>query len=295
MIIEGRGSENGRKRGSDAAAAGRFGLSARCCSSPHYARLPGTVDGDRIDNMSQRARRRPLLLAVLAASAFAWASPAAAVVDYCVTCKNPDATYRCRITGLGSKPSDALKLYCVIRTAKDGNHASCSAKKAAGGCDGLVKVYDYDGPVLPQGLASDPRLRELKQEVDKTQKDFDKPKGEGPQTLFQLGGRAVSASRKGLRNAGSAMGVTSSGTDAPSASAPAPDLPPPPPAASLPEEPATTASVAAPVESPGAGQRMKQAAQGASSAVGGFARKSYRCMRSLFRNCSEDAENGALE
>ena len=28
-------------------------------------------------------------------------------------------------------------------------------------------------------------------------------------------------------------------------------------------------------------------AQRASSAVGGFARKSYRCMLSLFRNCSE--------
>jgi hypothetical protein len=29
-------------------------------------------------------------------------------------------------------------------------------------------------------------------------------------------------------------------------------------------------------------------AQRASSAVGGFARKSYRCMLSLFRRCSED-------
>jgi hypothetical protein len=40
---------------------------------------------------------------------------------------------------------------------------------------------------------------------------------------------------------------------------------------------------------------MKQAAQSAGSAVGGFARKSYRCVWSLFRNCSEETENGALE
>ena len=41
---------------------------------------------------------------------------------YCVTCTGPDQTYRCRVTGEGSKPSDALKLYCVIRTAKEGHH-----------------------------------------------------------------------------------------------------------------------------------------------------------------------------
>ena len=42
-------------------------------------------------------------------------------------------------------------------------------------------------------------------------------------------------------------------------------------------------------DSPGFGQRVKQAAQSSGSAVGGFARKSYNCMLSLFRHCSEDA------
>jgi hypothetical protein len=37
---------------------------------------------------------------------------------------------------------------------------------------------------------------------------------------------------------------------------------------------------------------MKQAAQTAGSAVGGFARKSYRCMLSFFRHCSEEESGG---
>ena len=44
-------------------------------------------------------------------------------------------------------------------------------------------------------------------------------------------------------------------------------------------------------ESVGTATRMKHAAQDAGSAVGGFARKSYNCVLSLFSNCSEEAEN----
>ena len=51
--------------------------------------------------------------------------------SYCVTCKNPDQTYLCRVIAGGAKPNDAFKLYCVIRTAKEGNHASCSAVRSA--------------------------------------------------------------------------------------------------------------------------------------------------------------------
>jgi hypothetical protein len=161
------------------------------------------------------------------------------------------------VTGDGAKPSDALKLYCVIRTAKEGNHASCSAERATSDCVGLVKAYTYDGPALPSGLTSDPRVKDLNRKVERNRQTFEEPKGEEPKSLFELGGRAVDASRKGLRNAGSAIGIGGSDTEV----APAP--------------PAQEAAAPAPTPTP------TEAAD-----TRGFARKSYDCMLSLFRDCS---------
>jgi len=210
--------------------------------------------GKGMSAMHGPLHRGPLVLAGVVAAATLWLSlpaPAAAAADFCVTCKNPDETYRCRVTGSGVKASDALKLYCVIRTAKEGNHASCKAKKATSACVGLVKAYTYDGPAIPETLTSDPRVRELKQQVEQDQRQFQEPTGEEPSSLFELGGRAVDASKKGLRNAGSAIGIGASESGTPAAA-------PPPPK--------TTRSAGA-VESES------------------FARRSYRCMRSFFRNC----------
>ena len=198
-----------------------------------------------------------LLAAGLATAAVAGPMPAAyaAKADYCVTCKNPNETYRCRVKGV--KPSDALKLYCVIRTAKEGNHSSCKAKKATADCVGLVKVYTYDGPPIPDNLTSDPRVRELQQRVEKDKRTFQEPDGDEPSSLLELGGQAVDASKRGLRNAGAAIGIGSSEPD------PAPAAPPP--------------------------QTAQRAAES-----DGFARRSYRCMRSLFRNCGS-VDKEALE
>lgn len=194
----------------------------------------------------------------------------AASADYCVTCKNPDATYRCKVTGVSKRAGDAVKLFCVIRTAKEGHHASCSAETATAGCNGLVKVYNYDGPALPDGLLDDPRVKELKQKVEQNRQTFEEPRGDEPKSLFELGGRAAKASAKGLRNAGSAIGITSSGEETA-----------PPSPAPLPKEAESEESV-------GTITRVGQAAQSAGSAVGGFAKKSYRCVVSLFSNCSEE-------
>ena len=244
--------------------------------------------------MGQPACPRTLLPVVLAAVLGVCGSAAiGAEADYCVTCKNPDQVYRCRLTGVGSRPSDALKLYCVIRTAQEGNHASCAAEKANAACNGLVKVYDYDGPTLPQDAASDPRVQALKQKIEQNQQTFEQPKDDGaPKTLFQLGGRAVDASRKGLRNAGSALGVTTppagqATTGAiPPATAPATTAPPP--TTLPPTDNSAVAAVPQPAESPGVAQRATNAAQNAGSAVGSFTRRSYRCVLSLFRSCSEE-------
>lgn len=251
------------------------------------ARILSIADGGNANTMGQLAHPKSLALALLAAAAFVCLAPPAWAghVDYCVTCKDPDEVYRCRVTGVGPKTTDALKLYCVIRMAKEGHHASCAAEAATPSCVGLVKVYNYDGPALPENITSDPRVRELQQKIERNQQNFEQPEGKAPKSLFELGGRAVSASKKGLRNAGSAIGLTSSDSDTP-----APAAQPAPPAAStsaLPARPASQTAQAEPPESVGTVTRMKQAAQSAGAAVGGFARKSYNCMLSLFRHCRE--------
>jgi len=228
--------------------------------------------------MGQAACPEPLLHAALVAGLLLGGSSAALAADaeYCVTCTNPDQTYRCKITGVGKRPSDALKLYCVIRTAKEGNHAECKAAAASAACNGVAKVYSYDGPSLPQSATADPRVRELKQKVEQDRRTFAEPKGdakgEAPKTLFELGGRAVDASAKGLRGARSALGGSSDN--------PAPNPPPVPATGALPA--ATPAPPPPkPAESVSTATRVKQAA-----------RKSYNCVLSLFRHCSEEEVEG---
>lgn len=222
--------------------------------------FPANRDGKREPcAMPSPARRNASTLAALAACFSVWAASTALAEDarYCVTCTNPDQTYVCRVTDGGSKPSDALKLYCVIRTAKEGHHASCSAVRTAA-CDGVEKVYSYDGP-MPEDLGADPRIKSVQEKIQQEQKAFDKPKGDGSDTLVELTGRAVSASRQRLRNARSALGGSDDATDPP-----------------LPEE-------GAPAAAPEATQ--VSAGEDTGTSRPGFARRSYRCVISLFRNC----------
>jgi len=231
--------------------------------------------------MAWQFRQRPLSHVAFAAGLIVCAVPSALAgeASYCVTCTNPDQTYICRVTAGGSKPSDALKLYCVIRTAKEGHHASCSAERSSPACNGVEKVYSYDGP-MPEDLASDARIKNFTDKIDQNQKAFEKPKGDQPKTLVELGGRAVSASRQGLRNARSRLGGSSQEVDQ--------SLPEEP--LSLDQSPAPLAAEGSPLASPETSHPSR--AQRAGSAVGGFARKSYRCVLSLFRKCSGEAADG---
>jgi hypothetical protein len=235
--------------------------------------------------MSWQFNPKPLGRTLLAACVSAWLAPHALATDasYCVTCKSPDQTYRCRVTSDSPTSADALKLYCIIRTAQDGKHSSCSAERKTEGCGGEEKVYAFDGAAISSQIASDPRVRNVIEEVQRRQQPFAEPKGNAPKTMFELGGRAVSASRQGWQNARARI---TGGSSAESEPAPLPQAAPLPQsdpvttqATVQPEPQATVASAAPQSES-----RMKRA----SNAVGGFARKSYRCVRSLFRSCSDE-------
>ena len=217
--------------------------------------------------------RTPLLHAAIAAGLTVWATPASHADEaaYCVHCTGPNQTYVCRVEAGGGKASDALKLYCVVRTAKEGHHASCAAERNSPACHGVEKVYSYDGP-MPEDLASDPRVKKLTDKIKEKQKAFDKPKGDGntPKTLVELGGRAVNASRKvaqcarriwrviarGRSNAARRRALALEDQNAPLAAQTAPPDP----------------SLDAPHPN-----RVQRA---------------YRCMMSLFRHCSSESAEG---
>jgi hypothetical protein len=191
--------------------------------------------------------------------------------SYCVTCTGPDQVYRCKVTGEGSKASDAMKLYCVIRTAKEGHHASCSAENATPACGGIEKIYSYNGPVIPDDIAQDPRVQNLMKRVAKNNQAFEKPKGEAPQTMVELTGRAFSASRQGLRNARSALTGSHEG------------------AQPLPVSPQATDGTQADMASNPKPNRMQRA----SAAMGSLARRSYRCLKSFFLHCGGATATGS--
>jgi hypothetical protein len=236
--------------------------------------------------MAWQSCRRGFLCVALTAGLAAWAGQAlAGEASYCVTCKDPDQTYLCQVDADGVNAGDALKLYCIMRSAKEGHHGSCAAERATTSCNGVVKVYSYDGPV-PEDL-----IRSAKHFADKikqSQETFEKPKGDQPKTLVELTGRAFSASRQGLRNARNRLtGAPTSGDQPVPPDTGSPNYAHPPGQASAPPAAETTPA-------PDGGATSLTEAKAASSSPG-FMRRSYRCMLSLFRKCSgQPSEEEAL-
>ena len=153
---------------------------------------------------------------------------AAGEAAYCITCTGPDQTYLCRVTGEGSSQNDVFKLYCIVRTAKQGRHATCAATGSAESCRGVVKNYNYRGPSLPTSLAENTRVKRFISRMEKDQ-----------------------------------------ATDVGSHSPPRQEN------ASSPRQSRF--------------QRVKRAGYNAGAAAGRFGRTTYRCLRSLFRNCYGEA------
>jgi hypothetical protein len=180
-----------------------------------------------------------------------------------------------------------------VRTAKEGGHASCAAREATAGCNGVEKVYSYDGPAIPDAIAEDPRVKKALGRIAREQKAFDKD--EDRKSLVEVTGQAVSASRRGWRNMRASITghdeanqSSPTGAAAPARSAAQDPLPP------LPDEtPALPLSAAHAPSVPSAGTIPAESAAPPPQrkrGVGSFARTTYRCVRSLFRKCREQTE-----
>ena len=207
---------------------------------------------------------------------------------YCVTCKGPDQTYLCRVTGEEVNRSDAVKLYCVVRTAKEGGHASCGARDADAGCNGVEKTYSYNGPGIPEGLAGDPRVKKLM-----------RSRGEGAEGLRQGGpqvacrghwpGRERLAPRhtqyarldRRPRRAGTKPGAEQPAAAGVASHEPLPELPgenAPAVPLSAAEPPSAPSAATIPAESAAPPERKSRV------------KSIARCVRSLFRRCGSDAD-----
>lgn len=161
---------------------------------------------------------RDLLIPAGVSAAFAFAlaltAPGAGAgqSELCVVCSQPAQTYRCRVDTANASPGEeALRLYCIFRTARDGGHGSCAAQRDAGAaCDGPVKAYSYAGPEIPEALRSTVRkMRENRGGQDRFRNSPPAdapPRGEGPpETLIEMGSRAVDAGKQGVKSTGGAV------------------------------------------------------------------------------------------
>lgn len=158
-------------------------------------------------------RRIALLGALgLAVAITAGASANAGEMTFCVTCTEPTQTYTCNVKTPEADPgARALRLYCIVRTAKEGSHKTCGASlSAASACEGTPKTFTYKGPAIPLALQSKAeKFLKKNQSQGDAAEDGD---GDKPDTLVKMTTRAVKSSRQGLSSAGSGVRNATRGT-----------------------------------------------------------------------------------
>lgn len=200
----------------------------------------------------------------------------AAQTDFCVTCSSPEQSYLCRVDTPRANPGDeALRLYCIIRTAKDGGHRSCAVSRTpAKACVGQLKTYSYNGPAIPSSMQSAIRRyrekKELRQQAP-VQTSPEQKKGP-PETLIEMTGRAGGAVKNATGGTGRAIGNAGKKAG---------------------KKASDSALGAGSVVSNAAkktGSAVSKATKKTGSAVSNAARQTYGCIKSLFRDCGEKTE-----
>ena len=220
--------------------------------------------------------------------------------EFCVTCQGPDATYRCSFASDATAPArPGLQLYCISTLAREGGHQSCSIGRATkSACPGTLKVLALPGDG-PSPAPGDPAHAAIPAPADPAEAMPANPPQaaagmEPPQTDVEMQGvrqptaapdqppSATSVKRTWDDNSGPA------GETAKTAQAPADKQPPSAEAA----DEATTQDPAAPGPLEGTGKAVSDAAKTtgdalgkAGDAVGSAAKKSWKCLTSLFGDC----------
>ena len=119
---------------------------------------------------------------------------AASAQEYCVSCADPAAVYRCIIDDARAASGMPLQMLCVSQLAERGKHATCAVKRVTVlECDGQivhVAMPRTSGPAAPVAAAPAPPPS-----APKT-----------PDTLVGVVEEAGKASKESLKSAGQAIG-----------------------------------------------------------------------------------------
>lgn len=123
----------------------------------------------------------------------ALAASSAAAQEYCVSCSEPDAVYRCIIEGARPGGAQPLQVLCITAMAKAGNHATCGVKRGT--------VFQCDGPVkrIPWVAAGEETPAPIA-----TPRPADKPADPSapPKTMLELTDRASKKTADDMKKAG---------------------------------------------------------------------------------------------
>lgn len=192
--------------------------------------------------------------------------------EYCVICNGPEQTYRCLVnTPSNSSGEKGLQLYCIIRVSKDGGHKSCAVRDDTSvACAGPIKTYTFTAPAIsPQLRSAAEKIRKSRNGELVDQNASPEQKGGEPKTLIDVTGRAVKASRKGLKNTRQAVGGAAS---------------------------STTQKVGNAAREAGKGvsktaKKVGSATKKTGSAVGSAAKRAFHCLKSWFKECGSETEN----
>jgi hypothetical protein len=120
--------------------------------------------------------------------------------EYCVSCSEPNAVYRCVIEGARPGGGQSLQLLCVTSMAKDGGHATCSVKRGTVfECDGPMKRVPWASIEAPaQAKDTDPAATKPDASAAKTEPDPNEP----PKTVVDMAKRANEQTAEQMKKAG---------------------------------------------------------------------------------------------
>ena len=62
--------------------------------------------------------------------------------DYCISCRNPDQSYVCRITSSSGGSTQGKQLLCIMNIAREKGHDSCAASAQTQDCSGVLVQYE---------------------------------------------------------------------------------------------------------------------------------------------------------
>lgn len=91
-----------------------------------------------------------IAMAVLAATCVSAPHSFARAQDYCVTCSEPAATYRCHVEGTLSGGEGSHQFTCIKDIAQRAGHAACTIDRSAGAaCAGRDWIVSQDPTAAP--------------------------------------------------------------------------------------------------------------------------------------------------